>query len=71
MRVKGGDWGNQSSYDTDATEQGLHLQCCEVARCQLDLVGLYSTSCSWAAGAAAVLEGSKGCCAPARGIWNV
>lgn len=61
------DWSNQSSYNTDDKEQGAYLQCHEVARCQLDLKGPYS----WAAGNAAVREGSKGFCTPARGLWSM
>lgn len=69
--MKGSDWSNQSSYNTDDKEQGPYLQCHEVARCQLDLMGPYSTLRSWAAGNAAIREGSKGFCAPARGLWSM
>lgn len=58
------DWGSQSSYNADAAEQGLHLRCHAVARCQLALVGPYGTAHSWAA---AVQEGNEGSCTPAGG----
>lgn len=49
MRAKRADGDHQSSYNTDATEQGLHLQHREAGRCQLDLTGSCSTLCSWMA----------------------
>ena len=71
-RVKGViDGDNQSSCNTDATEQGLHLQCYEVVSCQLHLMGPYSSLHSWAAGAAALQQGSKDSCTSARGLWSI